>query len=141
MPKRRQPYRNDLGSIFAASVSTALGVGFCCVLFAVGSPASSLWNLWLIVAAGALLLATLVAFTWRNSGIGLDFWHTVFRARAEDARGLDYTPRKVDTSDNSTPGGQRPITADEVREIKLMSVNTWVPARDRKKRNDDEYLD
>jgi len=140
MSKRRRDHRNDLGSIFAASVITVLGTGICCILYAVGMPAASPWILVLIITPAVFGLAALVGVRWPKMGTGLEFWNAVFRSRTQDDRAIDYQPRRVDPAPIGTPGQQQPTTADEVREIRLLSTNTWVPTRSRKK-NDNDFPD
>ena len=140
MSKFRRNHRNDLGSVFAVSFITVLGTGICCTLYAVAAPTVSLWFLALIMTPAALCLAALVGVRWPRMGTGLEFWHAVFRSRAEADRGVDYQPRRIDPEPISSAGQQKPITADEVRDIRLMSTNTWVPTRSRKE-NDNDFLD
>ena len=137
MPKFRRNHRNDLGSVFAVSFITVLGTGICCTLYAVAAPRVSLWFLTLIMTPSALCLAALVGVRWPKMGTGLEFWHAVFRSRADADRGVDYQPRRIDPEPIRSSGQQKPITADEVRDIRLMSTNTWVPTRSRNKKNDD----
>lgn len=141
MPKSRRPHRNDLGSLFAASVVTVLGTGLCCMLFAVGTRDGSIWPI-LMIAAPAVVFLFMVGVRWQGSGSGsgLGFWHVLFRSRADRTRDLDYEPRRAESDRVSPEGQQRPITASEVREIQLLNGNTWVPARGRRSK-DDEYLD
>ena len=140
MPKLRRKHRNDLGSIFAASVIIVLGTGGSCIIYAVGSPNGSPSLLALIVAPAVLFLAGMVGVRWPKFGSGLEFWRVVFRSRLNADCGADYQPRRTEPEPISKPGQQQPITASEVREIQLLSANTWVPSRTRKKRGD-EYLD
>lgn len=140
MPKPRRPHRNDLGSLFAASVVTVLGTGLCCLIFAAGARDGSIWPVLMIAAPAAVFLSLLVGVRSQGNGTGLQFWHVLFRSRAKNNRDVDYEPRRAD-DDRVTPAGQqRPITASEVRDIQLLSGNTWVPSRGRRKK-DTEYLD
>ena len=88
-------------------------------------------HLWL------LFLAALVGVRWPKLGTGLEFWHSVFRSRSGADDGVDYEPRRIEPKHVSSRGQQQPITANEVREIRLLSTNTWVPSRMRKTRTDD----
>ncbi len=136
MQKPRRSHRNDLGSVFAASVVTVLGAGISSTLFAVGSPESSSWVVALIIAPSTLFLAVLVGVRWPKMGTGLDFWHVVFRCRADDARGVDYQPRRIRQKLNRVTGRQQPITVHEMRQIQLLSNNIWVPSRRHRKQPD-----
>ena len=140
MPKPRRRHRNDLGSIFAASVITVLGTGTSCAIYAVGSQNDSLFLQALIIAPALLFLAALIGVRWPKLGSGLEFWNSVFRSRADADHGVDYQPRRRDPEPVGTSGQQEPITAEEVREIRLLSSNTWVPSRTRKTPGD-EFLE
>lgn len=133
MQKPRRRHRNDLGSVFAASVVTVLGAAISTILFTVGSPDSSPWLVGLIIVPAVLFLAALVGVRWPRLGTRLDFWHTVFRGRAGADHGLDYEPHPVRREAVKIVGQRKPITAEEVREIQLLSANTWVPVRGQKK--------
>ena len=137
MSKFRRKHRNDLGSVFAVSFITVLGTGICCTLYAVAAPTVSLWFLALIMTPAALCLASLVGIRWPKMGTGLEFWHTVFRSRADADRSVDYQPRRIDAKPIMPPGQQKPITADEVRNLNLVSTNAWVPTRTRNNNKDD----
>lgn len=140
MPKPRRRHRNDLGSIFAASVITVLGTGTSCAIYAVGSPNDSLLPQILIIGPALLFLAALVGVRFPRPGTGLEFWNAVFRSRADGDQGVDYQPRRRDPQPVCTSEQRRPITAREVREIQLLSSNTWVPTRRRRTR-EDEFLE
>ena len=136
MQKRRRSYRNDLGSVFAASVVTVLGAGISTALFAVGSPESSPWMVAVIIAPSTLFLAALVGVRWPKFGTGLDFWHVVYRGRAHADRSVDYQPRKIRQKLNQRTARQQPITVHQVRQIRLLSTNVWVPSRRHRKQPD-----
>jgi hypothetical protein len=87
-----------------------------------------------------LCLAALVGIRWPKMGTGLEFWHAVFRNRVDDDPSIDYQPRRIDPKTIMRPGQQKPITADEVRNLNLVSTNAWVPTRTRKN-NQDDILD
>tara|TARA_B100000530_G_scaffold104957_1_gene64968 strand:+ start:116 stop:538 length:423 start_codon:yes stop_codon:yes gene_type:complete len=140
MSKFRRKHRNDLGSVFAVSVITVLGTGICSTLYAVAAPRISLWFLALIMTPAVLCLAALVGIRWPKMGTGLEFWHAVFRNRVDDDPSIDYQPRRIDPKTIMRPGQQKPITADEVRNLNLVSTNAWVPTRTRKN-NQDDILD
>jgi len=103
----------------------------------VGERDPSPWILAWIVTPAVLCLATLVGVRWPKPGTALEFWHAIARSRMEGDRTVDYQPRRIDPQPIGTPGEQQPITADEVREIQLLSSNTWVPSQTRKESADD----
>ncbi|MCH2203477.1 MAG: hypothetical protein MK102_16040 [Fuerstiella sp.] len=140
MSKRQRKHRNDLGSLFAASFTVVLGAGIACAMFAVGTRDTSSWFIVLIICSAAMMLAAIIGIRWPNVRTGLAFWHTTFRTRAKTDRSVDYQPCPIDRERMGTPGRQKPITADEVREIRLLSGNTWVPSRSRRK-HDDNFLE
>lgn len=137
MPNLRRRHRNDLGSIFAASVITVLGTGTSCAIYAVGSSNDSWLLQALIIAPALLFLSALIGVCWPKLGSGLEFWGAVFRSRADPDHGIDYQPRRRDPEPVHASGQQKPITANEVREIRLLNNNTWVPSRTRKTSEDD----
>ena len=56
-----------------------------------------------------------------------------FRAQTPE-KPPDYSPRRVRTSAASAEDANTPPTADEVRELKDSSPNTWVPSSVRRDR-------
>lgn len=137
MGKRGRSSRNDSGSLLAAVFILAMGAGCCLFTVSVMSP-SSLFAASCtvgVVIGGFLILVILQRFGKlpQNS---LSFLVTSQRSRRDDGA-ADYQPRKVgEGQDQTSHGGtNRPISAEEAHDIKVTSLNTWVPSpgRGRKK--------
>lgn len=139
MMKRQRKHGNDSGSLFAASFTVVLGSGISCIMFAAAAREVSSWFMALILCSAVMFLAMLVVIRWPNLGTGLEFWCAAFRPRTRTDHTVDYQPCPIDRKRTVPPARQKPITADEVREIRLLSGNTWVPSRSRKKHSD-EFL-
>ena len=129
MPKLRRGHKNDLGSLFAASIVTAFGAAVCAILFMIGDPEGSPWVIALIAGIAFVLLATILGVRIPRSGSSLGFWYAFFGTRAGRDQPVDYEPRPVRTQYGQSVGNQRPITAEEVRDIRELSTTTWVPSR------------
>ena len=138
MPRPRRSHRNDLGSVFATAVIVVLGAGVCSVLYAAANPTGSVWIHGVIVTIAVLFLAALIGVRFPRLGTGLEFWNAMFRARTDRDLPIDYTPESIRPQPSGRPGQQRPVTAEKLRDIKLMSSNTWVPTRGRRRSAEDE---
>lgn len=137
MRRSRRSHRNDLGSLFATSVVVVLGMTICLVLYLVSQPRPSIWVEAGIVATALFFLGTALGIRMPRPGSGLEFWHSLFRERADSERAVDYTPEILRPHDPSRPGQNRPATAEELRELRLLSSSTWVPSRSRRRKDTD----
>jgi hypothetical protein len=144
MRRPRRSHRNDLGSVFATAVIVVLGGGVCSILYALGSPHASPWTHGIIITVAGLVLAALIGVRFPRVSTGLEFWNAMFQGRADRDLPIDYSPEPIRPQETGRPGQQQPITAEKLRDIKLMSSNTWVPTRGRKRPNaeddDDDVL-
>ena len=130
MPKKFFHSRNDAGSLLASVFILTLGFGCCLFLVAVVSPnsiANTAWGL------GGVLCVFLTLIVLQRFGkvpnANLGFLSSTARTRRDDGV-ADYEPRIAGQSrSSSTVGTNQPISAQEAHEIKVMSANTWVPAK------------
>jgi hypothetical protein len=132
MPKPRRSHRNDLGSVFATAVIVVLGAAVCSVLYASATPNGSAWTHGIIITVAVLFMATLIGVRVPRISTGLEFWNAMFRARADRDLPIDYTPESIRPQATGRVGQQQPVTAQKLRDIRLMSSNAWVPTRGRK---------
>lgn len=142
MPKPKR-HRNDLGSVFATTVVVVLGTGLCLGMYSIGTSQASLWVQAGIVASSAIFLCLLMGIRLPRFSSGLQIWYSVARAKADENKAIDYVPQSAKPQDHSPGGQRRPITAKEVREIRLTSGSTWVPTGNQKRSSgkDDVSLD
>ena len=138
MRKQRRKHRDDLGSVFATSVIVVLGGGVCAMMFAAGAPNAPAWLHLAILGGAGLLLIVALAVRIPRGGTGLEFWNSFHQDRREHDMPIDYTPEPVQRKQEGRPGQQKPITANEVRELRLNSTNTWVPSKERLRRTQDQ---
>lgn len=136
MARRSRSSRDDSGSLLAAVLITILGTLFCVITTAAVAPES----LWLVgsIAAGpavCLVLITILQRFSRVRGSGLSFFGRASRSFRDDGV-REYHPRKATARPTAFSGGNQPITAEEARDLRLTSANTWIPARGRKRRSE-----
>ncbi len=136
MRSPRRSHRNDLGSVFATAVIVVLGAGVCSVLYAAAEPGGSVWIHGIIITVAVLFLAALIGVRFPRLNTGLEFWNAMFRGRTDRDLPIDYSPESIRPQETGRPGQQKPVTAEKLRDIKLMSSNTWVPTRGRKQSAD-----
>jgi len=144
MRKQRRKHRDDLGSVFATSVIVVMGGGVCAMVFAAGAPNAPEWLHPAILGGAGLLLVAFLAVRIPRGSTGLEFWNSLHQDRREHDKPIDYTPEPIQRKQGGRIGQQKPITAEEVREIRLNSSNTWVPSKERLRRTqerDDDVLE
>ena len=137
MPKPKR-HRNDLGSVFATTVVVVLGTGLCLAMYSIAASQASLWVQAGIIVSSAIFLCLLMGIRLPRFSSGLQIWYSVARAKADENKAIDYVPRSATPRDHSPLGQRRPITAKEVREIRLASGSTWVPTRNGKRSSSDD---
>jgi len=140
MPKPRRSHRNDLGSVFATAVIVVLGAAVCSVLYAAATPNGSAWTHGIIITVAAVFLAVLIGVRFPRMSTGLEFWSAMFQGRTDRDLPIDYSPESIRPQETGRPGQQQPITADKLRDIRLMSSNAWVPSRGRKRSAEDDDI-
>ncbi|MCA9084038.1 MAG: hypothetical protein KDA81_08285 [Planctomycetaceae bacterium] len=135
MSKKLRNSRDDAGSMLASLIVIGVGTGLCGFLSLLGSADQATIVIPIIMLVSVILLFGL---TWlrRDTSIrspsGLSFWLSLSRTHRDDGIAAQYRPRRVKgPGDESAPGTNRPITAEEVHEIQITSINTWVPSRSR----------
>lgn len=133
MAKNWKHRRDDAGSMVATVIVIVVGAVICAFLGAADRTQFGDWMLGLVVLVAALMLTAIIRYRYaRNSSSGLGFWYALGTDHREDGLASQYRPRKVrDNRTISQPGAQRPISAEEAREIQNTSSNTWVPSRNR----------
>jgi len=129
MVKSRRGQRNELGSLFAASIVIVAGAVVCSILFMAGDPEGSPWLIAMIVGVAVLFMTAIIGIRFPRIRFGLGFWSVFFGDRSRGGDELDYQPRRVHTGQHQPSVNPRPITADEARDIHLLSTSTWVPSR------------
>lgn len=136
MARRYRGSRDDSGSLLAAVLITILGTLFCVITTAALAP-ESLWLVGSIAAGPAVCLVVLTVLQRfsRGRGAGLSFFGKASRSFRDDGV-REYQPRKVTARPTVVSGSNRPITAEEARDIRLTSASTWIPARGRKRRSE-----
>jgi len=131
MGRRWQRNRNDSGSLFASVFILALGSGCCLFTVAALSPGSLPTAVWTVGGiAGSFTLLVILQRSGRLPSTDLSFLLTSLKQRRDDGA-ADYQPRKAVSERQGPTGTNRPISAEEVHEIKVTSANTWVPAQSR----------
>lgn len=134
MGRRWQSNRNDAGSLLASTFITSLATGFSIFVLIAIYPRENVNQILIICGACVALLIGIIWMRFGRMPLGsLSFWAVFGRSHREDHMAGDYVPRKVsDGRSTLPPSGQKPITADEVRDIQSTSANTWVPAKTRR---------
>ena len=133
MRKRWTRKRDDGGSMLATVIVIFGGAALCGLITLMDAKQSD-WVFWGVIASAFLFVAFIIRLRYSNgnSRSNLGFWSSVKHNPADDGIAGQYRPRRVKTRANEVrTGTQQPITAQEAREIKDSSANTWVPSRDR----------
>lgn len=136
---KRWGHRRDDGGSMLATVIVIFGGAALCTLIAMLAPKRSEWLIGGVITIAILFVATVIRMRYSSGGgSSLGFWFSLKSNPADDGIAGQYRPRKVKNRADEAPSGtQRPITAQEVRDIKDTSANTWVPSRDTKSTTDD----
>ena len=134
MTRRWRSNRNDAGSLLASVFILALGSA--CALFTVaamspGSLAAASWTIGSVV--GAFIVFIVLQRFGKLPKTDLGFLLSSHRNRPDDGA-ADYQPRKVVERRIVAQGTNQPISVEEVQELKITSLNTWVPAKSRRAR-------
>ncbi len=126
--------RNDSGSLLASIFILALGGGTSLFTVAAMSPSSLPKAMWTV---GGIVSAFMVFIILHRMGkvpqADLSFLLASHRNRRCDGT-TDYQPRKLDEGRKNVIGTNQPISAEEARDIKQTSSNTWVPSPTRGKK-------
>ncbi len=124
--RKKHDYGRESTALLATAAVLALGLLGCLFTIA-ASFEDPLWPfIWCIAVFGllaALLFMSLRAKEDIQSG-GLRAWFQGTKAPEIP----DYSPRRVRTSRAESEGGNAPPEADELRDMKESSPNTWVPS-------------
>ena len=131
MARRWRSNRNDAGSLLASVFILTLGAG--CALFTVAamSPDSmpaALWTVGSIV--GIFIVIVVLQRFGKLPKTDLGFLVSSQRNRPDDGAS-DYQPRKVGEGRITTSGTNQPISVEEAKDLKVTSLNTWVPSKSR----------
>ena len=131
MAGRWKRSRDDAGSMLATVIVIAGGAGLCSFMCLMDTSAFGDWMLALVVGGSLLAIGLIVRYRYsRNSSGGLGFWHMLHRNSNDDGIAAQYRPALVrDKQSLASDGNNTPITADQAREIRITSSNTWVPSR------------
>lgn len=134
MTRRWRSNRNDAGSLLASVFILALGAGCCLFTVSAMSP-QSMAAASLIVGSivGVFIFVVVLQRFGRLPKTDLGFLVSSHRNRPGDGAS-DYQPRKAGEERIVSQGTNRPISAEEVQELKITSPNTWVPSRSRRER-------
>jgi len=133
MGRRFNRGRNDSGSLLAATFVVALGAGSIVFVVIALAPRESLLMISGIVAGMLLVMGSIAMLRFgAKPRMGLGFWNVRFRSHRTDGSSDDYTPRIRKNSPKHS-GTNKPITANEARELRLNSASTWVPADSQRK--------
>jgi len=131
MGRRWQSNRNDSGSLFASVFILALGSGCCLFTVAALSPGSLPTTIWTLSGiVGCFMVLVVLQRFGKLPSTDLNFLLMSSKNRRTDGA-ADYQPRKATPERRGPTGTNRPISAEEVHEIKVTSANTWVPAQSR----------
>ncbi len=134
MGKRWQSNRNDAGSLLASVFILALGASGALFTVAAMSPSSMPKAMWSVGSVVAVFVVFIVLQRFGKVPAGdLRFLLTSQKNRRDDGVG-DYMPRKVGEGRTVPPGTNQPSSAEEVHEIKVTSLNTWVPSQSKTRR-------
>lgn len=132
MGKAWKHQRDDAGSMLATVIVVVLGALVCGFLVAASTESGGDWLLWTIVGVAVFFITWVMWYRYsRRTASPLSFWFALSRNYRDDEFPADYVPRKVRTRQADVAGPNRPITADEARELQQNSANTWVPSRNR----------
>lgn len=123
---KKHDYGRESTAVLATTAVLALGLLGC--LFTIAASVDDpfwpfIWCVAVFLLFAALLFMSLRARQDIQSG-GLRAWFK--GTQAPDLP--DYSPRRVRTSRDGSEGGNAPPDADEVRDLKESSPNTWVPS-------------
>lgn len=119
--------------MLASVVVIVLGAGVTAFISALATGDQSDWAIGIIVAVTVLLVTWMIWYRYsRNRSVGLSFWAVFNRNHREDGLAAQYRPRKVkDGRSETSVAVNKPITAEEARDIKENSANAWVPSRNK----------
>lgn len=134
MGKKSFRRRDDSGSMLATVIVIVLGAGLCSFLCVLADQNQNGLLLGGIIGGALLAIVGLLVFRYgRMQDSSLAFWLAASKNHRDD--GLkDYQPEKAKSRGPSRPlGSNKPISAEEAREIQKTSSSTWVPARGNRK--------
>lgn len=125
MPKKTN-YGRESAALLASSL--VLLLGFVGIMFILAvSMDDPLWPGLLAAAAFVAVFCGLIMGLRSDRSGGLGMW---LKAKTPESS-PDYEPRRVRTSTDDVAVGNRPPTADEVRDLKeagKTNPSTWVPS-------------
>ena len=135
MGKKFYRGRDDSGSMLATVVVIVLGAALCSFLCVLADVEQNDLLLGGILGGATLSIIWIVWFRYgRMNESSLTFWFLASKNRRDDGLN-DYRPEKVEDRGPKRPmGSNKPITAEEAREIQVTSSNTWVPAKGKRKK-------
>ena len=128
--------RDDGGSMLAAVIVIVIGTGVCCFMVVMADSRHSDLLLGLLFGAAMVLLTGLLWLRYSRGSMSssLGFWNAAARNHREEGLAAQYRPKKrEDRRSTASAGGNKPITAEEARELKIESSRTWVPSKGRNK--------
>lgn len=136
MGKKWGRRRDDAGSMLATVIVIVIGTGLCCFLCLMADPRNSDFLIGCVFVFAILLLCGIVWYRYgRRDGGSLAFWNAMARNHPDDGLAAQYRPEKIKDRKPERPvGSNKPITAEEARELKVTSSRTWVPSRARGKK-------
>ena len=116
--------------MLATVIVIVLGAGLCSFLCVLADVKRNDLVLGGILGAAAFSIAWIIWYRYgRMDNSSLTFWFLASKNRRDDGLN-DYVPEKVpDRGPQQAMGSNRPITAEEAREIQITSSSTWVPAK------------
>ena len=110
-----------------------MGAGCSIFICLAVDPASGTNSIAIILAIALLFFAFIALQRWSAPrAITMSFLNLLSRNHRDDGLASQYRPRKVKPRAAVSGDVNRPISADELREIQSTSANTWVPTRSRK---------
>ena len=130
MGKKIHRRRDDSGSMLATVIVIVLGAALCSFLCVLADVEQNELLLGTILGGAAFSIAWIVWYRYgRTNESSLTFWFLASKNRRDDGLN-DYVPEKIPGRGPQRPmGSNKPITAEEAREIQVTSSRTWVPAK------------
>lgn len=121
--------RDDGGSMLATVIVIVGGAGLGCFLCMAANSSELLQGG--IAIAALIAIVQIVRYRYaRNTSSKLGLFFFIQKRPNDDGLAAQYRPRKIkDRRSQADTGDNKPITAEEARQIQVTSANTWVPTK------------
>ena len=137
MARKFRRNRSDGGSMLATMIIIAFAAILCSWIVLIAETEFRDWLILGIIVGSILSMCALLKY--RYGGLqenSLAFWKSAFSNHSDDGLASSYRPQKLKNSHSKSGQSEnRPASAEELRDIRESSANTWVPAGPAKPRN------